>query len=142
MLKLLYICINDNAVSGCDIYGLKTCIFSLPNVTSLIYVQNHLCRIILPWQRLFHGSFLCRCSGWQIFKVKREGEYQRYRPFEELPNRQLLWHGSRATNYAGILSQGLRIAPPEAPVVSPCKQHCPLLFRSSASALTTPSLLC
>jgi len=30
----------------------------------------------------------------------------------------LLWHGSRTTNFAGILSQGLRIAPPEAPVVS------------------------
>ena len=28
----------------------------------------------------------------------------------------LLWHGSRLTNWAGILSQGLRIAPPEAPV--------------------------
>ena len=27
----------------------------------------------------------------------------------------LLWHGSRVTNYAGILRQGLRIAPPEAP---------------------------
>lgn len=27
----------------------------------------------------------------------------------------LLWHGSRLTNYVGILSQGLRIAPPEAP---------------------------
>ena len=33
------------------------------------------------------------------------------------PNgRQLLWHGSRLTNFVGILSQGLRIAPPEAPV--------------------------
>jgi len=31
-------------------------------------------------------------------------------------NRWLLWHGSRVTNFAGILSQGLRIAPPEAPV--------------------------
>lgn len=30
--------------------------------------------------------------------------------------RLLLWHGSRTTNFAGILSQGLRIAPPEAPV--------------------------
>ena len=28
----------------------------------------------------------------------------------------LLWHGSRTTNFAGIISQGLRIAPPEAPV--------------------------
>ncbi|KAM6498329.1 Poly(ADP-ribose) polymerase catalytic domain containing protein [Amanita muscaria] len=30
--------------------------------------------------------------------------------------RLLLWHGSRSTNFAGILKQGLRIAPPEAPV--------------------------
>lgn len=27
----------------------------------------------------------------------------------------LLWHGSRLTNFVGILGQGLRIAPPEAP---------------------------
>ncbi|XP_026855307.2 poly [ADP-ribose] polymerase 1 isoform X2 [Electrophorus electricus] len=52
----------------------------------------------------------------EIFKIARDGEYQRYRSFRDLPNCQLLWHGSRTTNYAGILSQGLRIAPPEAPV--------------------------
>uniref|UniRef100_H3A085 Poly [ADP-ribose] polymerase n=1 Tax=Latimeria chalumnae TaxID=7897 RepID=H3A085_LATCH len=51
-----------------------------------------------------------------IFKIEREGESQRYKPFQQLHNRQLLWHGSRTTNFAGILSQGLRIAPPEAPV--------------------------
>ncbi|XP_020837799.1 poly [ADP-ribose] polymerase 1 isoform X1 [Phascolarctos cinereus] len=51
-----------------------------------------------------------------IFKIEREGEGQRYKPFKQLHNRRLLWHGSRATNFAGILSQGLRIAPPEAPV--------------------------
>ena len=28
----------------------------------------------------------------------------------------LLWHGSRLSNWVGILSQGLCIAPPEAPV--------------------------
>jgi hypothetical protein len=28
----------------------------------------------------------------------------------------MLWHGSRVSNFVGILSQGLRIAPPEAPV--------------------------
>lgn len=54
----------------------------------------------------------------QVFKIEREGERQRYKPFKQLHNRQLLWHGSRTTNFAGILSQGLRIAPPEAPVVS------------------------
>ncbi|XP_045309209.1 poly [ADP-ribose] polymerase 1 isoform X1 [Leopardus geoffroyi] len=51
-----------------------------------------------------------------IFKIEREGESQRYKPFKQLRNRRLLWHGSRTTNFAGILSQGLRIAPPEAPV--------------------------
>ncbi|XP_069116799.1 poly [ADP-ribose] polymerase 1-like [Argopecten irradians] len=51
-----------------------------------------------------------------VFQIIRDGEKARYSPFRDLPNRQLLWHGSRTTNYAGILSQGLRIAPPEAPV--------------------------
>ncbi|XP_013411414.1 poly [ADP-ribose] polymerase 1-like [Lingula anatina] len=52
----------------------------------------------------------------EVFKVAREGEYARYKPFRDLHNKMLLWHGSRVTNFAGILSQGLRIAPPEAPV--------------------------
>ena len=30
-------------------------------------------------------------------------------------HRRLLWHGSRGCNFGGILSQGLRIAPPDAP---------------------------
>lgn len=52
----------------------------------------------------------------EVFVAKRSGEESRYKPFKKLPNRKLLWHGSRTTNFAGILSQGLRIAPPEAPV--------------------------
>ena len=40
-----------------------------------------------------------------IFKVNRKGENKRFKPFKKLPNRKLLWHGSRTTNYAGILSQ-------------------------------------
>ncbi|XP_044593172.1 poly [ADP-ribose] polymerase [Cotesia glomerata] len=51
-----------------------------------------------------------------VFVIKRKGEDKRYKPFAKLPNKKLLWHGSRTTNFAGILSQGLRIAPPEAPV--------------------------
>ena len=49
----------------------------------------------------------------EVFKVARKGEAKRFKPFRALPNRMLLWHGSRVTNFAGILSQGLRIAPPE-----------------------------
>ncbi|CAF3963271.1 unnamed protein product [Adineta steineri] len=48
-----------------------------------------------------------------IFEVDREGEEE---AFNDVGNKMLLWHGSRLTNFAGIMSQGLRIAPPEAPV--------------------------
>jgi poly [ADP-ribose] polymerase len=49
----------------------------------------------------------------EIFKIKRQGEEENFN--EKIGNRQLLWHGSRFSNWGGILSQGLRIAPPEAP---------------------------
>ncbi|KAK0423173.1 hypothetical protein QR680_008010 [Steinernema hermaphroditum] len=49
-----------------------------------------------------------------VYKVHRAGEEERYT--SQLHNKKLLWHGSRLTNYVGILTQGLRIAPPEAPV--------------------------
>ncbi|CAF2007593.1 unnamed protein product [Rotaria magnacalcarata] len=48
-----------------------------------------------------------------IFKIERENEDKM---FNDVGNKMLLWHGSRLTNIAGIMSQGLRIAPPEAPV--------------------------
>ncbi|KAJ3056683.1 Poly [ADP-ribose] polymerase 2 [Rhizophlyctis rosea] len=53
-----------------------------------------------------------------LFEVDRNGEDDRFSGGQgaKLHNHQLLWHGSRLTNYVGILSQGLRIAPPEAPV--------------------------
>nr|CAI5827669.1 unnamed protein product [Callosobruchus analis] len=40
-----------------------------------------------------------------VFAVKRQGEDKRFKPFKKLHNRKLLWHGSRVTNFAGILSQ-------------------------------------
>ncbi|KAL8850724.1 MAG: hypothetical protein Q9221_004372 [Calogaya cf. arnoldii] len=52
-----------------------------------------------------------------IFRIQRAGEFDRYEKseFAELhkSDKRLLWHG---TNFGGILSQGLRIAPTEAPV--------------------------
>ncbi|KAI1367844.1 poly polymerase catalytic domain-containing protein [Xylaria arbuscula] len=53
----------------------------------------------------------------EIFRIERDGEFGRFDASHKNPrDRRLLWHGSRCTNYGGILSQGLRIAPPEAPV--------------------------
>ena len=53
-----------------------------------------------------------------VLELAREGETARFdaAKYNKDHNRQLLWHGSRLTNFVGILSQGLRIAPPEAPV--------------------------
>ena len=56
-----------------------------------------------------------------IYKIHRQSEFDAFQAYvstmsELSSNRKLLWHGSRRTNYVGILSQGLRIAPPEAPV--------------------------
>lgn len=55
-----------------------------------------------------------------IFRIDRKGEMDRFAKSEfakiHKKDRRLLWHGSRTTNFGGILSQGLRIAPPEAPV--------------------------
>ncbi|XP_012981718.1 poly [ADP-ribose] polymerase 2 isoform X2 [Mesocricetus auratus] len=49
-----------------------------------------------------------------VFEVEKEGEKEAFR--KDLPNRMLLWHGSRLSNWVGILSHGLRVAPPEAPI--------------------------
>lgn len=55
-----------------------------------------------------------------VFRIERNGEHDRFdkSPYASMggSDRRLLWHGSRCTNFGGILSQGLRIAPPEAPV--------------------------
>lgn len=48
-----------------------------------------------------------------MFAVDRQGETDKF--LSKIHNRTLLWHGSRLTNWVGILSRGLRVAPPEAP---------------------------
>lgn len=45
----------------------------------------------------------------EIFRIERAGEKKRFdeSEFPKIPSdRRLLWHGSRATNFGGILSQG------------------------------------
>ena len=49
----------------------------------------------------------------ELFSLEKPSETTN---FLDCGNRQLLFHGSRLSNWAGILGQGLRIAPPEAPV--------------------------
>ncbi|KRZ17849.1 Poly [ADP-ribose] polymerase 1 [Trichinella zimbabwensis] len=60
---------------------------------------------------LTHDKYTLQIEN--IFSVDRSGEFERYAEFKKLHNRMLLWHGSRLSNFVGIISQGLRIAPPE-----------------------------
>ncbi|EXK26006.1 hypothetical protein FOMG_17406 [Fusarium oxysporum f. sp. melonis 26406] len=53
-----------------------------------------------------------------IFRIKRRGEAERFKSFQSsnsTSKSRLLWHGSPVTNYGGILSHGLRVAPIEDP---------------------------
>ncbi|RMZ90147.1 hypothetical protein DV736_g2617, partial [Chaetothyriales sp. CBS 134916] len=91
-----------------------------------------------------------------IFRIEREGETDRFEksPWSKIQdkNRLLLWHGSRTTNFGGILSQGLRIAPPEAPMsgyafgkgvyLADCSSKSANYCRASMSGGTGLLLLC
>lgn len=50
----------------------------------------------------------------EIFEVTRHEEKLRYAPYEKSFNRKLLFHGTAIINLVGILTNGLRISPPEA----------------------------
>ena len=51
-----------------------------------------------------------------VLDVHRTDEVRAFESHHVRHNRQMLWHGSRITNWVSILSNGLRIAPKEAPV--------------------------
>eukprot|EP00760_Papus_ankaliazontas_P029092 PhM_4_TR4136/c0_g1_i1/m.69882 len=52
-----------------------------------------------------------------IFRIQRKGEAEKFQSqFGHIANRRLLFHGSGSQNILTILADGLRIAPPEAPV--------------------------
>ncbi|PPQ92485.1 LOW QUALITY PROTEIN: hypothetical protein CVT25_010430 [Psilocybe cyanescens] len=74
---------------------------------------------LVDYARDTHGAtHRYKATVRNAFRVERAGEAQAWdaKNFSDLPagDRLLLWHGSRTTNFAGILKQGLRIAPPEA----------------------------
>jgi len=61
-----------------------------------------------------NDSVLPRVSA--VYRLQRQGEAARMEAkCRDLGRRRLLWHGTPASNLVGILAQGLRVAPPEAP---------------------------
>ncbi|VDO24680.1 unnamed protein product [Brugia timori] len=85
------------------------CEISLLSVNDPIYqlVDNY-----LQWTHApTHIMYQIRIRN--LYAVNRSGEREEF--MFDIGNRKLLWHGSRLTNWYSILSQGLRIAPLEAP---------------------------
>jgi poly [ADP-ribose] polymerase 2/3/4 len=77
-------------------------------------------QLLSDYLKKTHGkTHYIRLEIEDIFRIVRPGECERWSAagWDDYTKSQrlLLWHGSRTTNFGGILSQGLRIAPPEAP---------------------------
>ncbi|TRY74450.1 hypothetical protein TCAL_10093 [Tigriopus californicus] len=70
-----------------------------------------LSKYIMSTHGATHSSF--SMDVLDIYDLDKSGELKK---FKDHGNKLLLFHGSRLSNWAGILGQGLRIAPPEAPV--------------------------
>ncbi|KAF0709232.1 Aste57867_6036 [Aphanomyces stellatus] len=60
-----------------------------------------------------HRQYKLRVDA--IHKLHWPSDESKNAIFDSIDNHQLLWHGSRLSNIASILTKGLRIAPPEAP---------------------------
>ncbi len=62
-------------------------------------------RRIVDYLRLTHAATHSTYSleVVDVFDLERDGESKRYEAFKTMSNRMMLWHGSRRTNWAGIL---------------------------------------
>lgn len=72
--------------------------------------RNAIITYIKKTDRSIQDNFL------EVYAIERKGEKERFQPWLEKDcKRKLLWHGSKTMNFLGILKDGLKIAPPEAP---------------------------
>ncbi|KAM3962867.1 poly-(ADP-ribose) polymerase [Aphomia sociella] len=117
-IEIAYSLLSEDKSAKKDVSAIEGCYSKLKTQIAPIDVNSEEYNMINEYLKnthaATHSSYQLQIH--QAYKVVREGEDKRYKPFKKLHNRRLLWHGSRVTNFAGILSQGLRIAPPEAPV--------------------------
>uniref|UniRef100_A0A7E4VHP3 Poly [ADP-ribose] polymerase n=1 Tax=Panagrellus redivivus TaxID=6233 RepID=A0A7E4VHP3_PANRE len=93
-----------------DIYGRLKCDLEPLDTDSERYqlISSYLFKTHAP----NHDSYTMQLKS--VFAVDKHGESERFKA--DLGNRMLLWHGSRLTNWHGILTRGLCVAPKEAPV--------------------------
>lgn len=118
-MELIYGFLNEE--SGEKINPLDACYQKLKAQISPLNKQSFEYQQLIAAVKNTHGVTHARYSleVMDIFKVIRDGEEERFNEFQtqfpEYDNRALLWHGSRLMNFVSILTNGLKIAPPEAP---------------------------
>ena len=77
-------------------------------------IFSHIERAIKNTQSVEYPDFTVNVLD--IFEAERPSEQEPFSKYKSLPNHRLLWHGSRLSNFIGILTNGLKIAPSAAPL--------------------------
>lgn len=115
-LELIYGFLNEE--NGEKSNPFDACYLKLHNEIEPIDKNSPEFQILIDVVRTTHGPTHDNYTleVLDIFKLKREGEDERFTRFKKLGGHRLLWHGSRFMNFVSILTNGLKIAPPEAPV--------------------------
>ena len=109
--KILYSTLADKSIHPyASLYSILKCEIKLVESASQ---KQQIVECISNTHGPTHDKF--KINVLTIYEVSRELENQRFHPFKKLSNHRMLWHGSRITNFIGILTQGLKIAPAEAP---------------------------
>lgn len=103
---------NNGKINPFDAYyrRLKVNIAEVPHNSVLF---EDICHIVQNTHGHTHNEY--KLEVLELFKVERDGEDERFKKYQDVNNHQLLWHGTRLTNFVSILSSGLKIAPPEVP---------------------------
>ncbi|CAI7732060.1 unnamed protein product [Closterium sp. NIES-53] len=100
------------------VHPLDYCYLGLGTDMRRLDPQSQLWRVLARYVYRSASARREEIEVYDVFAVRRAGERERFdallEPFRA--HRQLLFHGSSVANFCGLLSGGLRVAPPEADV--------------------------
>jgi len=97
-----------------EIHPLDYCFRSLRLATEVLSRTSPEYRLVASAAMHTGGQSLKAREVFAVLRCERPGERERLN--RDVSNHRLLWHGSKLENFLGILSEGLRVAPPEASI--------------------------
>lgn len=116
-VEIIYTILNE--VEG---YKMNRNEFNYSHLNMTIEALDHQSdefQLIETYVRNTHSDIhkIYQLSVVEVFRIARDGDSERYAPFEQFDNRKLLFHGSRLPNFVGILKNGLVIDSPNIPTI-------------------------